>query len=65
MATALMLMKRKSLPPKEVFIPFLKLNVKYAVPNELINDFIDAFKVAESKQASFADMESWKPCLAK
>ena len=27
MATALMLMKRKSLPPKEVFIRLLKLNV--------------------------------------
>ena len=58
MATALMLMKRKSLPPKEVYIRFLKLNVKCAVPNELINDFIDAFEVAGSKRPSFADMET-------
>ena len=58
MATALMLMKRKSLPPKEVFIRLLKLNVKCAVPNELINDFIDAFEVAGSKRPSFADMET-------
>ena len=41
MATALMLMKRKSLPRKE--------ECQVCSPNELINDFIDAFEVAGSK----------------
>jgi len=58
MATALMLMKRKALPPKEVFIRFLKLSVKCAVPTDLIDEFIEAFEVAGSKPQSFADMET-------
>ena len=49
-AMALMLMKRKSLPRKE--------ECQVCSPNELINDFIDAFEVAGSKRPSFADMET-------
>ena len=35
---------------------FPEIECQCAVPNELINDFIDAFEVAGSKRPSFADM---------